>query len=216
MKLDHLNDAHAADPPAALRAALVVAIARRRRRVRFRSALAGGTGIGVAAIALAVGLLARGPSPALAIDSDAGPWVEVRIENGQAGADEMTSELQAAGINAEVKLIPAGPDFVGRWMGFLRTDPPLLQPGEAPTVPSHPCLLAAPPPLLASHQGYVDGDLLAIRRDTELSDARWAFYLGREPQGSERPEIVSAAGPTPIDPNCGTPSDGPPVPGGNR
>jgi hypothetical protein len=169
-----------------------------------------GLGIAIAAALLLVGIgsggggpVTRGPSPALAIDSDAGPWVEVRIQDGEAGAEEMTRELQAAGINAEVRLLPAEREFVGHWMGFLRADPPLLPSGEDPRVPTVPCLVHAPPPMFTSHQGYVDGDLLAIRRDAELADARWVFYVGREPHGDEQPQIVSAAGPIPVDPSCG-------------
>ena len=165
-----------------------------------------GLGIAIAAALLLSGIGSGGgggPSRALAIDSDAGPWVEVRLQDGEAGAEEMTRELQAAGINAEVRLLPAEPDEVGYWMGFLRVDPPVLPPGEDPRVPNTPCLLAAPPPLFASHEGYVSGDLLAIRRDAELADSRWIFYVGREPQADEHPQIVSAAGPIPIDPECG-------------
>jgi len=203
MTTDHPAALDTAQPPAALRAALVGAIARRRRRMRLRLAGAGGAGAALVAVALGAGLLAQGPSRALAIDTEAGPWVEVRIQDGQAGADEMTSELQAAGINAEVRLLPAEPDFVGHWMGFLRTDPPILPPGEDLRVPTVPCAVAVPPPLFASHEGYVDGDLLALRRDAELADARWVFYVGQEPQGDEQPQIISAAGPISIDPGCG-------------
>ena len=165
-----------------------------------------GLGIAIAAALVLVGIGSGGgggPSRALAIDSDAGPWVEIRIQDEEAGAEEMTSELQAAGITAEVRLLPAESDEVGNWMGFLRVDPPVLQPGEDPRVPDIPCLLAVPPPLFASHEGYVSGDLLAIRRDAELADSRWIFYIGREPRANEQPQIVSAAGPIPIDPGCG-------------
>jgi hypothetical protein len=170
-----------------------------------------GLGVAIAAGLLLVGLgsggggpVTQGPSRALAIDSDAGPWVEVRIQDGEAGAEEMTRELQEAGINAEVRLLPADADFVGHWMGFLRVDPPVLSPGEDPRIPQIPCVLAVPPPLFESHEGHVSGDLLAIRRDAALADARWMFYVGREPQGDERPQIVSAAGPIAIDPGCGS------------
>jgi hypothetical protein len=165
-----------------------------------------GLGVAIAAVLLLVGIGSGGgggPSRALAIDSDAGPWVEIRIQDGEAGAEEMTSELQAAGINAEVRLLPAASDEVGNWMGFLRVDPPVFPPGKDPTPDDIPCLVAAPPPLFASHEGYVSGDLLAIRRDAELADSRWIFYLGREPQADEQPQIVSAAGPIPIDSGCG-------------
>jgi len=165
-----------------------------------------GLGVAIAAVLLLVGIGSGGgggPSRALAIDSDAGPWVEVRIQDGEAGAEEMTSELQAAGINAEVRLLPAESEEIGHWLGFLRVDPPVLPPGQDPRVRDIPCLLAVPPPLFASHEGYVSGDLLAIRRDAELADSRWIFYLGREPQADEHPQIVSAAGPIPIDPGCG-------------
>jgi hypothetical protein len=168
-----------------------------------------GLGIAIAGALLLVGVgsgggpVSEGPSRALAIDSDAGPWVEVRIQDGEAGAEEMTRELQAAGINAEVRLLPAEPEFVEHWMGFLRVDPPIFPPGEDPRAPDIPCTVAVPPPLFSSHEGYVDGDLLAIRRDAELADARWVFYVGREPQGDEEPQLVSAAGPITVDPSCG-------------
>jgi hypothetical protein len=178
--------------------------ARSRSRTRRRPICGVAIVAGLAAVALGAGLLSQDPSRALAVDSDAGPWVEVRIQDGQAGADEMTRELQGAGINAEVQLLPAAPDFVGQWMGFLRVDRPVLPPGQDPRIPRVPCLLAVPPPLFQSHEGYIDGDLLAIRSDAELADARWVFYVGREPQGDEQPQIVSATGPIPVDPGCGS------------
>ena len=197
MTTDHSAAAHqparsdgaaTAEPPAALRSALVKAIGRRRRRRRLRLAIAGGACAAAAAVVFGGGLFAQGPSHALAIDADEGAWVRVRILDGQAGAQEMTRELQDAGIDAEVRPIPAVPGLVGHWMGIGQIDPPPPPPCNLPP-DAPPGLTCVPAPVFMADEVDVHGDLLAIRRDAvyKLADAQWVFYVGRAPQGGEQP-----------------------------
>ncbi|MGH2953387.1 MAG: hypothetical protein ACRDK9_05105 [Solirubrobacterales bacterium] len=191
--LAHSEPAATISPPRALRSALVSAIARRRQRVRQRLALVAGTSGAAVVVALAGGVFSQGPSAALAIDTNAGQWVEVRILDGDAGAQEMTRELQDAGIDAEVRLLPARSELVGRWMGIQQIEPPAPAPGDQ----------NAPAPRLDIDEGFIRGDLLAIRRDAvhKLADGRWVLYVGRAPQENEQPqEVNSVYGPRPGSP----------------
>ena len=183
----HVEGAAAAQPPAALRTALVKAIGRRRRRMRFRVAIAGGACAAVAAVLLGGGLFTQGPSRVLAITDD-GAWVKVHILDGQAGADEMTRELQNAGIDAEVRLLPATPELVGSWMGVREVHPPPPPPCNLPpdAPPGLECVHA---PYFGANDEFTRGDLLAIRRDAvyKLAGAQFVFYAGRAPQPGEQP-----------------------------
>jgi hypothetical protein len=177
-----------ADPPVALRNALIDAIGRRRRRIRSRLAVAGGVCVAVAAAVLAGGLLTGGsPERALAID-DGSEWVTVRILDGEAGAAEMTQELQDAGIDGEVQSLPSTPDYVGHWMGISlgRESPPQPcgQPKDAPS--DTECVN---PPLLAGDDVSFAGDAFRIRRNAiyKLGETRAVFYVGREPDPGEKP-----------------------------
>ena len=184
----HGDGAAAAQPPAALRSALVGAIGRHRRRMRLRFAIGAGAGAAVAAVVLGGGLFTQAPPHALAIDTDAGRWVEVRVLDGQAGAEEMTRELQDAGIDAEVRPIPAVPGLVGHWMGIGQIDPPPPPPCNLPP-DAPPGLRCIPAPVFMADEVNTHGDLLAIRRDAvyKLADSTWVFYVGRAPQAGEQP-----------------------------
>ena len=183
------------DASPALRTALVGAIARRRRRLRARAATACAAGIAVAG-ALGVGLSAGGPPQALAIETT-GDWVEVRIvdaDNAEAAA--MTEQLQDAGIEVEVRTIPAPADLVGSWMG-------ILQPGSPPP-DSHvgpDGLAPAPPPLLDADESRTTHNVFSIRRDavSKLAGHQFVLYVGRAPQPGEQPEMLSGDGPYPVD-----------------
>ena len=99
-----------------LRAGLIDGVRRAHgRRRRRRRLAAASTTFGLAALALAFVLPAGGPDRALAIE--AGPEVvELRIADFRAGAQRMTRELQAAGIDGEVRLVPVKPERVGTWV----------------------------------------------------------------------------------------------------
>jgi hypothetical protein len=178
----------APQPPIALRGALVGAIRRRRRRLRLRAAVAGSVCIALAAALLGGSVFTSGPERVLAIDNDSGAWVKVRILDGQAGAEEMTRELQDAGIDGEVQLVPAVPQFVGHWMGIAQVDPPPPPPCDLPE-DAAPGLICVDPPLLAGDDAGFHGDVFQIQRDAiyKLAETRTIFYVGGEPEPGEKP-----------------------------
>lgn len=174
-----------ADPPIALRSALVDAIGRRRRRVRSRVAVAGVVCVAVAAAVLAGGVLTGGPERVLAID-EGNEWVTVRLLDGEAGAAQMTQELQDAGIDGEVRVVPTAPGFVGQWMGVTLGPHPgsCRRPENTPDAVDAICLN----PMLGGSAVGLDGDVFEIRRDdvNELKTPA-IFYVGREPEAGETP-----------------------------
>lgn len=175
----------AGDPPVALRSALLDAIGRRRRRVRYRAVIAGGVCAAVAAALLGGGVRTGGPEPVLAID-DGSEWVRVEILDGEAGAAEMTRELQDAGIDGEVQLVPSVPQFVGHWMGVAMGSGPARRPCDLPNdAPDD--LICVNPPLLAGNDVSFEGDVFQIRRDAiyKLGDAHTIFYVGRQSEVGE-------------------------------
>jgi hypothetical protein len=119
----------------------------------------------------------------------------------------MTSELQDAGINGEVKLLPAPPNFVGHWM---RVEEVVNQP--------RPCVLTPPARSSCEQQAteyrrrnprakatvlearlsgqdlveatQLGGDSLRIRADaiSKLSGSHLVFYLGRARADGEQPQ----------------------------
>jgi len=106
-----------------LRPAIVASLKPRHGRLAApRRPFAGG----LRAVAVAVGLVLAtvigvsqvydgGNSPALAVTS--GPqFIELRIADASASADEMTRDLRAAGINGEVRVIPVSTDLAGHWV----------------------------------------------------------------------------------------------------
>ena len=179
--------ATATEVPAALRSALVGAIRRRRSRIRFRASIACAAGLALVAALFGGGVFTGGPERVLAID-DGSTWVKVRILNGEAGAGEMTRELQEAGIDGEVRLLPAIPQAVGHWMGITLGQ-------EAPRRPCHlpeeapPDLECANRPLLLGDDVSFAGDSFQIRRAAIylLGETRTIFYVGREPEPGEKP-----------------------------
>jgi hypothetical protein len=181
------GEAGTAHPPVALRSALVDAISRRRRRLRFRAAVVGGVCLAIAAAVLSGGVLSSGPEPVLAID-DGNEWVTVRILDGEAGAAEMTRELQEAGIDGEVHLVPAVPGFVGHWVGLAMGPEPPHRPCDLPEdAPDD--TICVNPPLMAGGDVSFEGDAFQIRRDAiyKLAEMPTIFYVGRVPEGSETP-----------------------------
>ena len=75
----------------------------------------------------------------------------MRILDGQAGAEEMTRELQNAGIDAEVRPLPAVPGLVGSWMGVREVHPPPPPPCNLPP-DAPPGLTCAPAPLFKADE----------------------------------------------------------------
>jgi hypothetical protein len=156
--------------PIPLRSALVDAIGRRRRRIRSRVAVAGGVCVAVAAAVLAGGVFTGGgPERVLAID-DGSEWVTVRILNGDAGAAEMTQELQDAGIDGDVRLVPAIHRLVGNWMGVAQA--PACGEGCSG---------------LADTDARLKGDVFRIKRTAiqKLAGTRTILYVGRRPEAGE-------------------------------
>lgn len=78
-------------------------------------ALAAATAMATFAIAVVVGLGGGGTDQALAITRDANSIV-VRLSDATAGPQQLTNELQSAGINARVLIAPVPPDRAGTWV----------------------------------------------------------------------------------------------------
>jgi hypothetical protein len=178
-------------PPATLRIALVGAISRRRSRIRFRTSIAVAASVAVVAALFGGGVFTGGPERVLAID-DGSEWVTVEILDGDAGAAEMTQELQDAGIDGEVRLLPAIPAFVGHWMGVNQQEP-LDNTGndtdlcELNPMGEPPGTVCADPPLVGGDDADFEGDTFRIRRDVigDLAGTHTIFYVGREPEPGE-------------------------------
>jgi hypothetical protein len=176
-------------PPAALRSALVGAIRRRRSRIRLRAAVLAVTSVAVVAVLFGGGVFTGGPERVLAVEDNGGEWVTVQILDGEAGAAEMTQELQDAGIDGEVRLVPAIPEFVGHWMGLDQLDP-RQAPDYCEVYPmgKGPRTVCANPPLVGGDDARFEGDTFQLRRDAveKLEGTRTIFYVGREPQPGEK------------------------------
>ncbi|HEV3000839.1 MAG TPA: hypothetical protein VGW75_08900 [Solirubrobacteraceae bacterium] len=156
-----------------VRANLLAGIAARRRRSRtLRRRAFAAVAAAAAGIALAAVLTAGDPEggTALAIERHA-QWIEVRLVDPQAPREDMASELRAAGIDAEVRLVPAGPDQVGTWIG-AEIEPPNVH---------------APSPEDAAQVGWVRidnrRDVLRVRVDFE---GRIVLAVGRARFPGER------------------------------
>jgi hypothetical protein len=128
-------------------------------------------------------------TPATYPPNDRG-WVDVRIADTQAGAAEMTREIRAAGINGQVRLLPAQPEEVGQFLGFQRI------PAAPPRYHGVGSRLDAVP---HNSAGRISphATALALRTSafTAVSDARWVFYVGRQPRPGERSQVVTRTGP---------------------
>jgi hypothetical protein len=128
-----------------------------------------------------------GPEQVLPIE-DGNEWVTVRILDGEAGAAEMTRELQEAGIDGKVQRLPAVPPFVGHWMGIAMGPERARRPCDLPeNAPDD--LICINPPLLAGDDVSFEGDAFQIHRDAiyKLAETPTIFYVGREPEGDETP-----------------------------
>lgn len=92
------------------RAPLLAATPRRRRRL---PAVAVATAAALAGT-LVTGLVRTG-GPALAVTTSGGV-LELRIDDATAGADELTRDLRAAGVDATVRTIAVTPERAGTWI----------------------------------------------------------------------------------------------------
>ena len=113
-----------------LRANLIdgIATAQSRSHAARHRALAAAVTVGVA---LAVLLMAWGESrdnAALAITRD-DRWLTVRLVDDDATPEEIERELRVAGIDADVRTVPAEAEFVGKWIS-VEVEPPNV---HAPT-----------------------------------------------------------------------------------
>jgi hypothetical protein len=114
-----------------LRANLIdgIATAQSRSRAVRRRALAAAVTVGVSLAALLMAWVESGDNAALAITRDA-HWLTVRLADENATPEEIERELRVAGIDADVRLVPARADAVGKWL-FVEVEPPSVQ---APTL----------------------------------------------------------------------------------
>jgi len=99
-----------------------------RRRLR---ALAAAAALALAALAAALGLTGGAASPALAVETSS-RGVEVQLRDATASPAELTRELRAAGVRAEVLVVAAAPDAVGTWVDVQA--PRVLPAGVDPTL----------------------------------------------------------------------------------
>jgi hypothetical protein len=159
-----------------VRGDLVSGIGRRQRRLRARrrrAALAIGTAALVVAVAAAS--LPGGSSPALAIEPE-GDWIQVRIADIAASEAEMESELRAAGIDADIRLVPMTPDYVGQWACITSTTTAPIDPSSELTDPPH----ARDP----RQTMRFTPEALYIQRG---SAEQLVIVAGRAPEGDEQP-----------------------------
>jgi hypothetical protein len=99
---------------------------RRLPRRRFALALAGTVallGIGAVLLDGSNSTLSPAPASALAITRQA-EWIELRIADESASAEEMTRQLNDAGIRGRVVLVPVPSDYVGVWLLTAQTASP--------------------------------------------------------------------------------------------
>jgi hypothetical protein len=103
----------------ALRAELLSGIGRRSRRApRRRLLLVAAAALLAMVVPLGVNLLGDRGGRALAI-SDQGGTITVRLLDARADPARLTSELRAAGIDAEVRSVPVPPGQAGTWVAAL-------------------------------------------------------------------------------------------------
>ena len=107
-----------------LRANLIdgIATAQSRSRAVRRRALAAAVTVGVSLAALLTAWGESRDNAALAITRDS-RWLTVRLVDANATPAEIERELRMAGIDADVQLVPARPDAVGKWL-FVEVEPP--------------------------------------------------------------------------------------------
>ena len=163
-------------------------IARRHHRRRVGRIAAGAAAVGTAGVLVGVltfgdGGLSGSPAQALAVETE-GPWVEVQILDTSADEQQMSDELQAAGLDADVHLVPTEPNLVHEWLGAI--------PG-----PLGPDLEAAANGQPAPWNVTWDNDILRIRRSviSDLSGRTLDLYIGRTPAAVEASEVMFNDGP---------------------
>jgi hypothetical protein len=169
-----------------LREDLVTGIGRRQRRVarRLRAALV----LAPAALAgvVVATSLPGGSSPAFAIERD-GDWIEVRITDATASEAQMESELQAAGIDADIILAPTTAEHIGHWAcitgGVRFFKDPNSQPDGPPQMPDGRSFFQVTPEVL-----YVQPDFMSTGGDyTGGSVDQLVLVIGRAPEAGEQP-----------------------------
>jgi hypothetical protein len=185
------------EPAPAVRAAVAAHVRRpvgRRIARRPRRLLAGVAALGCAA-AIAVlavaGLLGDlvGGQPALARHALAiernGEWMELRIADAAAGANEMNGDLRAVGIDAEVIVIPVARARVGQWVAVA----------EQPTADGGRIGRFS---LAGRIEGF-PGDVLRVHRDlgSRPNDGHFVLYAGRAARKGER-VVFGARGERPL------------------
>jgi hypothetical protein len=118
-------------------------------------------------------------------------WAVIRLGETRADGERMTEELQAAGIQGRVRMLPAQRQEVGTWMGFKRV--PAFGPDERPHGNVFDILLGDP-----AHPRRYPGNSLALRHEAFAAypDARWVFFVGRRPGPGEAAQTVGFEGPT--------------------
>jgi hypothetical protein len=141
------------------------------------------TSVAVVAALFGGGVFTGGPERVLAIE-EGNEWVTVRILDGEAGAAEMTRELQDSGIDGEVRVVPADPQFVGHWIGVaLGPDPRSCDLPE-----SAPDNVICLNPVLGGAAVGLDDNVFEIRRDAiDKLKTPAVFYVGRAPEAGETP-----------------------------
>lgn len=160
-----------------LREDLVTGIGRRQRRVarRLRTALVlAPAALAVTAVAT---LLPGGSSSAFAIGQDDG-WIEVRITDATASEAQMESELQAAGIDADIILAPTTAEHVGHWTCISAETRFLIDSmrGDPPQPPDTDSFLRVTPEVLYVQRAFTGG----------FTD-RLVLVIGRTPEAGENP-----------------------------
>jgi len=154
-----------------LRHDLVRGIERDTRRRRRTARVAAGVSAAALAAALPLGLATRGPERALAITRTP-TTIELRIQDASAGADQLTRELRAAGVDGEVRVVPTGPELVGRWAAVAE-----LAGGTAPET-------------VRLDRIRIGSDTIAVPVEpVRESTGRLVFLAGREPRAGESPQI---------------------------
>ena len=81
--------------------------------------------IASAALALAVAVPVLSSDPlqgAIAVERH-GEYFHLRVEDATADPDAMTADLQAAGMDASVKVTPVSPSLVGKWISVFENEP---------------------------------------------------------------------------------------------
>lgn len=94
---------------------LMTASPKRHQNRSASVAVAATTLAAIAAVAVFIGVGSGGTEQALAITRDANAIV-VRLTDATAGPQQLTDELQKAGVNATVLIAPAAPDRAGTWV----------------------------------------------------------------------------------------------------